>query len=303
MNDPFTSAIRSIGQNISKIAGGENPLFAPQLANLFGFNLPGVPIISARDYFLTQMESWNTSIPINTQWIVIIDKYPKCINTAILQGLERTGGDKKGFDISRAVSILTAYPLQNITGCIFAQGVEIPPDSLTVGSVNIQNNAGYTPAPIASERVYPNQLTMQFLETNTSFTDFVLRPWVIAASHFGFVARDPNNNTESIKNVKANVTILQFTRTFQGIAMIPRKIWRFYNCCPIEIGSRSMTYDDAGSLTEGRGLMSTKWVYSHYTLETNFYFPLVSIIDRISKGTLPSILAPLSKNLDIRGIF
>ena len=302
MNDPFTGAIRSIGQNISKVVGGENPLFAPQLANLFGFNLPGVPIISARDYFLTQMESWNTSIPINTQWMVIIDRYPRCINTSILQGLERVEGDKKGFDVSRAVSILTSYPLQKITGCIFAQGVDIPGEGLSVDSVNIQNNAGYTPAPIAGNRVYPSQLTLQFLETNTSFTDLVLRPWVIAASHFGFVARDPKSPGEAIKNVKANVTILQFTRTFQGIAMIPRKIWRFYNCCPIEIGNRSMGYDEGG-LTEGRGLMTTKWVYSHYTIETNFYFPLVSIIDRISKGTLPSILAPISKNLDIRGIF
>ena len=292
MNDPLTSAIQSIGQNIGNVVGGQNPLFAPQIANLFGFNIPGVPLVSSRDFFLTQMESWFTAIPMNTQWIVIIDKYPACINTSVLQGLERIEGDKKGFDINRAVKILTTYPLQKIVGCIFAQGVNIPGDSAGVDFVNIQNNRGFTPAPIATYRTYPNTLTMDFLDTNTSFTDLVLRPWVIAASHYGFVARNPNDSVEARKNVKTNM--------FQGVSMIPRKIWRFYNCCPIDIGSRSMTYDAEG-FASGRSYMDTKWVYTHYTLETNFYFPLASLINRISKGDFSGILADINKNINPLG--
>ena len=302
MNDPFTSAARSIGENLSKVVAGKNPLFAPSVADLFGFNIPGVPLVSARDYFLTQMESWVTSIPLTTQWIIVIERYPRCLTSSVIQGLERTKGDKKGFDIDKAVRTLTAYPLQKITGCIFAQGVNIDQEAVNVEYVNIENSRGFTPAPITTTRDYPKQLTIEFLETNTSFTDFVLRPWVIAASHFGFVARDPSIEREAIKNVKTNMTIMQFTRTFQGISMIPRKIWQFYDCCPIQVGSRSMGYDKEG-FAQGRNYMETKWTFSNYTVESNFYFPLVSIINRISDGKLPDIFPKINKNLDIRGFF
>ena len=73
MNNPFTNALNGLGQNFTGLATGNNPLFAPQVTNLFGFNIPGVPIVSVRDYFLFQMESWFTAIPNSSQWIVVID--------------------------------------------------------------------------------------------------------------------------------------------------------------------------------------------------------------------------------------
>jgi len=87
VNDPFSSALNSLGENIAGIGTGSNPLFAPQVTQLFGLNIPGVPIISTRNYFLTQMESWFTAIPMSTQWIVLIDKYPAGLKTSIIQGL------------------------------------------------------------------------------------------------------------------------------------------------------------------------------------------------------------------------
>lgn len=288
MNDPFTSAISSIGQNLQGVATGNNSLFSPQVANLFGFNIPGVPLISARDFFLTQMESWFTSIPLTTQWLVLINQYPSCINTSILQGLERTDASKNGFDIDRAFQILTAFPLQKITGCLFAQGVNIPNEEFGVEYINPQNNRGFTPAPISLGRKDPGLLTIDFLETNTSFIDFVIRPWVITGSHFGFVARNPNDAIENAKNVKTTVTVMQYTRTFQKVSMIPRKIWNFYNCAPVAITDQSMTYDTEG-FTSGRNYFTSRWVYSHYTVANNLYFPLPTIINQIASGKLPQV--------------
>lgn len=293
MNDPFTGALAGIVNSVINSGGGSQPAFAPQGANLFGYNLPGVPNVSPRDFFLTQLESWYTSIPLNTQWMVMIDRYPACISTDIIQGLERIDGGKKGFAVDQAKSILTAYPLQGIVGCIFAQGVEIPPDNIQMETVNIANSRGFTPAPIATQRNYPNNITIDFLDTNTSFTDLIIRPWVIAGSHFGFVARNPRDPAQAIKNVKTNVSVFQYTRTIHGVNMIPRKIWRFYNCCPIEVGARSMTYDTEG-FTAGRSYMQTKWAFSHYTLETNFYYPLGTIINQISKGQIGAALGTIA---------
>ena len=246
------------------------------------------------------MESWFTSIPLQTQWVVLVNGYPTCLTTSILQGLERTEGNSKGYDIDQAKNILTAYPLQKVTGCLFAQGVNLPAEDFGVDYVNIENNRGFTPAPIAMQRNAPGQLTIDFLETNTSFTDFVIRPWIIAGSHFGFVARDPNNSVEAAKNVKTTVTVLQYTRTVQKVSMIPRKIWNFYNCAPINLGDQTLTYDTEG-FTGGRAYHSTRWVYSHYTVENNLYLPLVSIINRIAKGQIPTI-SPLQSTDVFSGI-
>ena len=287
-SNPLTDAASSIGDNIQGVADGTNPLFSPQIVSALGFNIPGIPLVSARDYFLVQMESWFTSIPLTTQWVILIHDFPKCISTAVLQTLERTNGDKKGFDIDKAKSILTSFPLQKVTGCILAQGFDIPAEEFNVDYVNPENSRGFTPGLIAGPRTNPGLLSFDFLETNTSFSDFVLRPWVIAGSHFGFVARDPLKPIEKLKNVKTTVTVLQYTRSLQRVSMIPNKVWNFYNCAPVNVGTRSGTYDTE-SFVAGRNFMQTKWVYSHYTVENSLFFPLPTIIDRISKGQIPNI--------------
>ena len=301
MNNPITSAFSSIGQNFAGIKTGKNALFAPQVANLFGFNVPGIPLISARDHFLTQMESWFTAIPLQSQWVVLINEYPSCVNTRIIQGLERTDASKKGFDIDKAKNILQSFPLQKITGCLFAQSVSLPSESHTVDYINIDNHRGFLPGLITKDRENPGQLSISFLETNTSFADFVIRPWVIAGSHFGYVARNPSLKSEASKNVKTTVTVLQYTRTFQKISMIPHKVWNFYNCAPILVEGGSLDYAAESSAPT----IGTKWAYSHYTVENNLYFPLTSIINRISSGTLPRIstFAQDIKSFNPAGLF
>ena len=286
--NPLTDAANSISDNIQGVVNGSNPLFSPQIGNLLGFNIPGAPLISARDYFLVQMESWFTALPLTTQWVVLINEFPKCVNTSIIQGLERTQGDKKGFDIDQAFQLLTSFPLQKVNGCLFAQGFDIPPEEHTIDYINVENNRGFTPGVIARDRSNPGILSLDFLETNTSFSDFVIRPWVIAGSHFGYVARDPSNALESNKNVKTTLTILQYTRSLQNVSMIPNKVWQFFNCAPFNVGNRSGTYDEE-AFVAGRNFMQTKWIYSHYTVENSLFFPLPTIINRIMKGQIPTI--------------
>jgi hypothetical protein len=244
VNDPFSSALESLGQNIAGIGTGSNPLFAPQVTQLFGLNLPALPIISTRDYFLTQMESWFTAIPMATQWIILIDNYPSGLNTSIIQGLERTDGSKSGFDIDGAKNILASYPANKVIGCLFANNVTIPNEAWNVESVYVDNNRGFLPGVLGGGRNHEAPvLDIGFRETNTSFIDFVIRPWVILAAHFGLVARDPNDIKQSIKNMKVNMHIMQYTRSRAGVSMIPRKIWNFYNCISKKTNSSNCTHD------------------------------------------------------------
>jgi len=288
VNDPFSSALNSLGQNIAGIGTGSNPLFAPQITQLFGLNIPGVPIVSTRDYFLTQMESWFTAIPMSTQWIVLIDNYPPGLKTSLIQGLERTDGSKQGFDIDGAKNILTSFPLQKVIGCLFASSVTIPNEGFTVESAHVENNRGFLPGVIAGGRnAEAPILDLQFRETNTSFIDFVIRPWVILASHYGFVARNPDDSAEALKNMKVNIHIMQMTRTRAGVSQIPRKIWNFYNCVPFTVNEETLEYTE-----EKATYFNTRWTYSNYTVSNNLYLPISDIVNQFATSGVPNIVNP-----------
>jgi hypothetical protein len=286
VNNPFTSALNSLGQNFIGLGTGNNPSFAPQVINLFGFNLPGVPLISPRDYFLVQMESWFTAIPMSTQWVIVIDNYPYALRTNIIQGLERTDGGKRGFDISAAATILNSYPLQKVIGCLFANSISIPAEQFNVDSVAVPNNRGFLPGIIASNRqTEPPSMTIEFRDTNTSFVDNVIRPWTILASHYGMTARPGDiKGKKDKKNIKCNMTLLQYGRTLNSISMIPRKVFHFYNCVPYNIGEESLNYTD-----ETVQNLTTRWTYSNYTVENNLYLPVQDIVNRISNGSIPRV--------------
>jgi len=288
VNDPFSSALNSLGQNIAGIGTGSNPLFAPQITQLFGLNIPGVPIVSTRDYFLTQMESWFTAIPMSTQWIVLIDNYPPGLKTSLIQGLERTDGSKQGFDIDGAKNILTSFPLQKVIGCLFASSVTIPNEGFAVESAHVENNRGFLPGVIAGGRnAEAPILDLQFRETNTSFIDFVIRPWVILASHYGFVARNPDDSAEALKNMKVNIHIMQMTRTRAGVSQIPRKIWNFYNCVPFTANEETLEYTE-----EKATYFNTRWTYSNYTVSNNLYLPISDIVNQFATSGVPNIVNP-----------
>jgi hypothetical protein len=287
MNNPITDAITGLANNAAGLISGTNPLFAPQITNLFGFNIPAVPLISARDYFLTQMESWVTSIPLRTQWVVLIDRYPAALNTKILQGLELIGGDKKGWDISTPVSILKSYPLQRVIGCLFASSVTIPPETLDTEYINVKNNRGFQWGLISAERQKYQFLRIGFRETNTSFLDTIVRPWIILASHMGFSARPGDKRgARDYYNVKTDVTILQYAASYSNISMIPRKVWTFYNCVPVTLSDEEVVYDPNGEVLD---VFQTSWAFSHYTVHPSLYFPLVNVIKRIEQGSVPTI--------------
>jgi len=286
VNNPFTSALNSLGNNFADLAKGTNASFAPQAVNLFGFNIPGVPIISPRDYFLVQMESWFTAIPNSSQWIIVIDNYPIALRTSIIQSLERIDGTKKGFDIDGARGILTSFPLQKIVGCLFAHQITIPTEQYNVATASIKNNRGFLPGVLGSNRdtEFPT-LVIDFRETNTSFIDFVVRPWVILGSHFGMAARPGDvAGKKDERNMKVNMTLLEYTRTLHSISMIPRKVFNFYNCVPYQVSEQSLDYSDDKLTT-----YSTRWTYSNYTVENNLYLPVADIVNRISNGEIPRI--------------
>jgi hypothetical protein len=289
LSDAFSSALDGLGQNIAGIGTGANPLFAPQITQLVGLNVPAVPIISVRDYFLAQMDSWFTAIPMATQWVILIDQYPQGLNTSLIQGLERIDGSKQGFDIDNAKNILTNFALNKVIGCLFAANVTVPNEAFNVESAYVDNNRGFLPGVLGGARNHEAPvLEIGFRETNTSFIDFVVRPWVILGAHFGMVARPGDvNGSRDPKNMKCNMHLFQYTRSRAGVSMIPRKIWNFYNCMPFTVNEESLEYTE-----EKMTVYNTRWTYSNYTVTNNLYLPIGEIINGFVKNGLPTIGNP-----------
>lgn len=302
LGDAVTNAIdgltNSLTRNVVNVGRGTNPLSQPQVANLLGFNIPGVPLISTRDYFLLQLQSWITSIPLQTQWIAVIDSFPAALRTNILQNLERVDGARRGYDIDKAKSLLTSYPFQKVIGCVFAQGAQIPYEKCRVDDAIIENNRGFIPGIISTNRLgyADNPLRLSFLETNTSIVDNIFRPWIMLASHYGQVARPGDvPGYKSPLNVKSNITLLCYSRSYQNISQIPRKVYTFYNVVPTDV--LNIQFDYANEPDRALAY-EVNFSYTNYTIENSFYFPLANIINtitQISNGA-PLTVSPLQNS-------
>ena len=272
----INNAVQSIGNKANSLVGGS--LAQPGLS-LFGTNLPFTPLISFRERFLDSLDQWNTSIPLNTQFIVLIDNFPLGLTTNVLQNLEPIV-QRTGFDINLPKATLTNYKNQAIVGCIFTNGFNIGDDSLDSAAATIENNRGFIQGTILKDRsdFASNKFTLSLRETNSSFIDFVIRPWVIMASHFGMVARDKSNPAELIKDPKVNLTVVQYTRSDKGLSQIPRKTWRFYNCVPTSVSTRDYQYGEGEDIKN----FDTTWVYDRYEISSNLYMNVGELIKAIN---------------------
>lgn len=290
LSNGLANLYKSLTDSFQGAFNGNNPLGQLQIGKLLGTNIPSVPIISTRDYFLAQLNSWITTPSLQSQWILLIDKFPAALNSQMIRNLERTGGLNAAYDINSARTLLTLYPFQRVSGCIFANTVNIPNEAYTVENVGVENNRGFLPGLISKNREgYSGKpLEVGFLETNTSFIDNVIRPWVMLASHLGFVARKDEKY-----NIKTNISVLFYNKTFQNLNMIPSKIFRFYNCVPTQVQNQSFDYREKNE-TAG---YTANFAFTNYTVENSLYLPLPQLIKTISNNSSALIpqISPLQK--------
>lgn len=275
--NPIKQVLNSALGNVTGLVNGQNPATQPQIARLIGFNIPAAPLVSTRDYFLTQLQSWISTPSLQSQWIAIIDRFPPKLSTGILQNLERTAGNRNAYDINTAKLALTLYPFQYVTGCLFCNSFEMPEESCTVEEATVANNRGFIPGVLGGKRrgYSETQLVLGFYDNNTTFTDVIIRPWVMLAGHYGHVTRkDP------AFSVKCNITLLSFSKTFNDVSMVPRKVFTFYNCVPTTISRQEYNYTEPNEVKS----YTANFSFTNYTVQSNMYLPIKGIIDSVNAG-------------------
>lgn len=191
------------------------------------------------------------SVPIQSLWVAFFTN-PVDLNRATQAGLYENGYGY--FSVAPGAAINTA---QGINGALFANAVNIPGDGMTVSKVGPEG-MGLIKGNISSGRNDMEELSISFLDTNMSFCDYNLRPWVIYANHRSL--KDPA--------VKTTITILQLAKSGSGKPLMPRAIWTFHDACPISISSQEWNYGNDAVVNR-----TVKFAYNYYLLNAD---PLIT---------------------------
>ena len=201
------------------------------------------------------------SIPLGSNFFIHIESIPTAIaNTENLNYFEV--GRKNKWNIADGTNNLININNGNVDGaCLFANGITPPVEAINVARVGMHaafddHSGGLLDGVVTRSRKQQDSVAISFLETNQSFIDFVIRPWVILTGHVGLIARAPG----SVDDVKTTITATFFSR-YNG-QVSPRKIFTFFGCAPVSIDTAT-AYDYG---TNAVNTIKTTWAYNYYTL-------------------------------------
>jgi hypothetical protein len=203
-------------------------------------------------YFLSEfLTRPATAIPKGAQWILEFENFPTdAIRTALYY-------EPIEWNIDDAIVKCTEARLQNTKGCLFAQAVQLPGESMVANPEGLQYN-GYIRTTVGGGRDAYTPLQIVFLDTNVSFADNVIRPWVIATSHYGLVAssKDPE--------YRANFSLYRLGVISRDEPPHVTQKYTFYDACPVSVAGEEFNY----SLQTSPRLRETTFVYHYYTIDS-----------------------------------
>lgn len=215
---------------------------------------------SPREQFLNTLSNWEHSIPLQTQWIVRINP----IGNANIDGLLANIGantvlDKSSFktntDIQHMLFGEQTQPNIDGLGLFCVQKVNIPGDNFVPSEAGAEGMMGFIKGNTGGDRMSSNAKTLglEFLETNIDFIDGIIRPWIITASYQGLLARSPQYS------IKADIDIVQFTRSTNGMVRPVRKMHHYSNCVPIGVENMTLSYTQ-----EDVHIRTINWTFTNY---------------------------------------
>lgn len=147
------------------------------------------------------------------------------------------------------IAMATTHQWLYATGNLYAHKVMIPGDKYDVSRKNVDGNGrGEAAGLIGTGRSPFGSLQIDFFETNVSFTESVIRPWMMHVAA----------NSIKVNTVKTTIHIALLAIK-DGTNQI-RKSYSFHDCFPIEVGAEG--YDqDSGLLWR-----STQFAYNWYSV-------------------------------------
>lgn len=222
---------------------------------------------SPYQYYNQILNAWPTTIALESQWYIYIDFSSVGVIRKNFNNINKydnaSGSDNNSTNYwnlpNQTIENLTSDKNQgqtdNLIGCVFARDVTVPSESVDASNRGL-DYGGYQAPAVASHRDKYSKLSISFNETNSSFLDFVIRPWIVSVGYFGLVARDFSDD----RSVKASLLdVLYLGKTGSKSPSIIRKKFRFFNVAPIRIDSMTNQYS-----SEGLKYSKVDFVYDNY---------------------------------------
>ena len=149
-----------------------------------GVTLPSLDKRNLRESFFELLKDFSTFPATQNLFLVKIDKLPKKLTDENQRNLGITPGIQP-LGINKSKSVYERY-IKGSEYMYLATGVNLTTEGLTVSNKGKLIN-GYLPVgPFVDSREYPDtELEIQFSETNISFVDTIIRPWVQLYSIYG----------------------------------------------------------------------------------------------------------------------
>jgi len=205
-----------------------------------------------------------SALPKGAQWLLLFSSdsdsngSPSYSEVLPVQAIKKgISYEPESWDIDKAIEITLQSDYQDIKGCLFVQAVQIPGESNVVNPEGIQQN-GFIRSQIGGGRDAYSGMQIVFLETNISFVDNVIRPWVIATSHLGMIAR------KGADNYRCRITAYKLGLLGNNEPPTVVQKYTFYGACPISIEGEEYNYSPASSPIN----RSTTFTYHYYSLES-----------------------------------
>jgi len=194
-------------------------------------NLLGKNADSFHDYFYSSFLATANSFPLNCLWMVYIESVPAGIIDKYLKFRDNGWGANGSLSTVYDKAKTEADPLSRKNGLVIVQGIKQIGDAINITRMGIQNT-GFIKGMVSEGREGFPALGVQFAETNLSFIDYVLRPWLVAVAH------------ESLKNrsLMTNIYVWHLGKMGAGEDMAKRKVVKYINCAPINIAEEEYNY-------------------------------------------------------------
>lgn len=239
------------------------------------------------------LSKFDTAIPKGAQWILYFDfnELNTVTDTIITTLKQREPGEWWDTQAIREIAdSLNSETLQKNKGCLFAQAVELPSENIVTNPEGLQYNGYIRTATGNGRGDYSNGVRIAFLETNYSFVDTIIRPWVITTGHLGLIARPDTEyrctihvcklgfrdgpvysplTPETEAGIRPPIDSLdrktqQSTNVLLKAGTPPEILQRytFYGACPISITGEEYNYAPVTSPV----IRETTFLYNYYSV-------------------------------------
>ena len=233
-----------------------------------GVTLPSLDKRNLRESFFELLKDFSTFPATRNLFLVKLYNLPEALTD---DNQKKLGVTINSQSIDKARSVYEKY----ITGneyMYLANGIDLTTETLGVENQGKEYPNGLLPVgPFMEQKQYPdNDLDIQFSETNISFVDTIIRPWIqLYSVHGNFSDLDLTTNIDIYFIAKEQLTTRKSFGSVlfgsSGGSPVVRKIYKYRDCIPYNIVDANVAeYDSDTDI----GSVAVKWRFSTYDVIT-----------------------------------